>query len=99
MNTRISSAAYTSYKCIVGFGGIAGLYYGTINGYHSAKSVCFVKKNLTSFEYNGEIFCYTMIVLSSSMCGVALGSLYTALLPVSFPATYYLLSQEEFCNR
>jgi hypothetical protein len=95
MNTRISSAVYTSYKCIVGFGGISGLCYGTINGYRGAESVCFIKKDLTSVERSGEAFCYGMIIMSSSMCGFALGSLYTALLPVSFPATYYLLSQDE----
>ena len=95
MNTRFLTTIYTSYKYAIGLGGITGLYYGISNGYHSAKTVCFVKKDLTPFEYKGEIFCYGMIVLSSSMCGFALGSLYTSLLPISLPLTYYVLTQEK----
>jgi hypothetical protein len=71
-------------------GTIGGLYYGK----KMATTTCFIKKDLTQFEYAGEVFCYSGITLSFGMVGGVLSGLCTATAPLSAPLIYYVLQDK-----
>ena len=93
MNSVIPKTVIGGYKLAIGLGGIYGLYHGMHMGLKNATSICFAKKKLSPIEYGGEVFCYGMIMVSSSLYGLTMGSLYVAFFPVTFPLAYTILSR------
>lgn len=81
----------TGYKGVVGASAAGGFIYGTKVGFQNAENVCFVKKNLTTKEYAGEVLCYNMILFSSIMTGTSLATLYGSMFPLTVPFTYYMI--------
>jgi len=65
--------------------GTLGSLYGVKDGYESASTICFQKKELSYKEYLGEVVCFSGITASSTILYGALSGLVTSTLPVTIP--------------